>query len=341
MTVASSRKKCPVTYSEVPPFFSLVDYRNDYFISDDPNKIMEFYNGFENRDQLIQWMKERPNGVANIQEVEGNKDIIVVIPTADFNGKYAKECREKIFKGLHIIFVESGEILDPYFNYAHNCNVGIRKAMEYDPKWVAVSNDDMYKIDEISILRKWVGEAPQFSDIILARKNGDYRSYLSLISRLNIFGKLLVNIFHILPLKGINFGIDSLCLMKKFDIQLIGVAKKDRTSKNVLLKKRTEILNVNNFVIFRSGFVEDKGGILFDETFINGYEDLDLTINILKESNNIHFIDYRIGDYAGSTLGTNVNRSVREVANVAYFNSKYHELIDILINSNSKVYWPP
>ena len=35
-------------------------------------------------------MKERPKGIANIHEVEGNKDIIVVIPTADYNGKYAK-----------------------------------------------------------------------------------------------------------------------------------------------------------------------------------------------------------------------------------------------------------
>ena len=132
--------------------FSLVDYRNNYFISDDPNKIIEFYNGFKNRNQLIQWMRERPKGVANIHEVDGDKEIIVVIPTADFNGRYARECREVIFKGLHIIFVESGEVPDPYFNYAHNVNVGIKKAMEYSPKWVVVSNDDMYKIDSSSYL---------------------------------------------------------------------------------------------------------------------------------------------------------------------------------------------
>ena len=61
---------------------------------------MEFYKSFENREQLIRWMRERPKGVANIREVEGGKEIIVVIPTADFNGKYARECRENIFKGL-------------------------------------------------------------------------------------------------------------------------------------------------------------------------------------------------------------------------------------------------
>ena len=93
-----SRLFCPITQYFGDLSFSLVDYKNNYFTSNDPNKIIEFYNGFENRDQLIQWMRERPKGVANIHEFEGDKDIIVVIPTADFNGKYAKECRENIFK---------------------------------------------------------------------------------------------------------------------------------------------------------------------------------------------------------------------------------------------------
>ena len=143
--IQNNRLRCKFEKNNTVLFFSLVDYRNNLFTSNDPEKIIEFYNGFHNRDQLIQWMKERPKGASYIHEVEGNKDIIVVIPTADFNGKYARTCREEIFKGLHMVFVESGENPDPYFNYAHNCNVGIKRAMEYNPKWVVVSNDDMRK----------------------------------------------------------------------------------------------------------------------------------------------------------------------------------------------------
>ena len=149
-----NRLICPMDSSTDGLFFSLVDYRNFYFTSNDPIKIIEFYDGFENRDQLIQWMKERPKGTATIIEVDGHKEIIVVIPTSDFNGKYAKECRENIFKGLHMVFVESGGKEDFYFNYAHNCNMGIKKAIEYNPKWVVVSNDDMEKIDEVGTLMK-------------------------------------------------------------------------------------------------------------------------------------------------------------------------------------------
>jgi len=73
-------------------FFSLVDYRNNLFTSNDPKKIMEFYDSVENHDRLIQWMKERLNSVSYIHEVDGQKDIIVVIPIADFNRNYAREC---------------------------------------------------------------------------------------------------------------------------------------------------------------------------------------------------------------------------------------------------------
>ena len=136
-----NRRSSPFENFEICLTFSLVDYRNQYFVNDDPDKIIEFYNGFRSQDQLIQWMKERPRGTAKIHEVDGIRDIIVVITTADFNGRYAKECRENIFKGLYMIFVESAEMPDPYFNNAHNINVGIEKAMEYNPKWIVFSGD--------------------------------------------------------------------------------------------------------------------------------------------------------------------------------------------------------
>ena len=153
-TMKQSRKQSQFSKSRSILTFSLVDYRNNYFTSDDSNKIIEFYNGFENRDKLIQWMRERPKGVSTIHEVEGDKDVVVVIPTADFNGKYAKECRENIFKGLHIIFVESGGKGDFYFNIAHNFNVGIKKAMKYNPKWIVFSGDDMVQVDDITVLKR-------------------------------------------------------------------------------------------------------------------------------------------------------------------------------------------
>ena len=36
-----------------------MDYRNSSFTSENTDKIIEFYESFENRDYLIEWMKER------------------------------------------------------------------------------------------------------------------------------------------------------------------------------------------------------------------------------------------------------------------------------------------
>ena len=83
MSVEKKRTECQSDLKQNTLSFTLIDYRNNYFMSNDPKKIIEFYNGFDNPEDLIQWMKERPKGVATIHEVEGDKDIIVVIPTSD------------------------------------------------------------------------------------------------------------------------------------------------------------------------------------------------------------------------------------------------------------------
>jgi len=54
-------------------FFSLVGYRNNYFLSRDPKDIIHFYEGFESRDELIESMKKRPKGSCELKEVEGKK----------------------------------------------------------------------------------------------------------------------------------------------------------------------------------------------------------------------------------------------------------------------------
>ena len=69
--IQNNRLRCKFEKNNTVLFFSLVDYRNNLFTSNDPEKIIEFYNGFHNRDQLIQWMKERPKGASYIHEVEG------------------------------------------------------------------------------------------------------------------------------------------------------------------------------------------------------------------------------------------------------------------------------
>ncbi|MEM0136498.1 MAG: hypothetical protein QXU18_14930 [Thermoplasmatales archaeon] len=317
---------CPFNKNEALIFFSLVDYRNNYFTSNDPEKIIEFYNGFENRAQLIQWMKERPKGISNITEVPGDKEVIVVIPTADINGKYARECKENIFNGLHIIFVDSGEYKDPYFNFGHTCNVGIRKAMEYNPKWVVLSNDDMIKIDETNILIRSLKEMDYESVNVVLTKNNIQNSTPTVVCHLNFFGKLVVEIFSITNLQNVLHEIKLFIKINKvnasFGNKLIILGAEGNRFFRKFFKADYTYVNFQSFGIFSSKFIKDNE-TLFDETYINAHEDQDLAIQLSFEPTKIAYTDFHINGIGGVSLGSNFVRGLRTVASDSYFNNKW------------------
>lgn len=315
--VNACRRICQTDLSDNSLFFSLTDYRNNYFISKDPKKVIEFYNGFESREQLTQWMKERPKGVANIHEVEGDKDIVVVIPTADFEGKYAKECRNTLFKGLHIIFVESAEIPDPYFNGAHNVNVGLKKALEYNSRWVVFSNDDMIFVDSVDILKRELSKLDtQKIDFALCSQ-GKYHTIPSRIAAPLFYRKV---IFSILNHRG--FYKERLYLEKKFLIHLFPETENYFFGKHFFKKVGKQFINFGNFVAFNTNLLISESPFMFDEHYINGVEDHELSFRLFDEGKRFSIINYRIGDVVGGTLGLSPERALRDIANLAYFNEK-------------------
>jgi len=303
-------------------FFSVMDYRNNYFLSSDPKDIIHFYEGFENKEELIDWMKERPKGSYEIMEVEGKKDIIVVIPTADFEGEYAKRCREEIFKGLHIIFVVSGKG-NNYFNYAHNCNVGINKAMDYNPNWIILSNDDMYKIDDINFLKNELenldkrnidivlGDPP---DIIKIGKPTIIRDIIYFLYNSNVRNRIRLEKYFIKKLKmKIYFTasgtfIDKLLYNNIYEFYSMGVVYGSMTILNFRIAK-----NYNE--------------VLFDETYINGYEDIDFYLRLNMEKVSKGYTKFKVGAIGGASLGKNGSvRTMRDIANLIYFNCKFEKL---------------
>jgi len=294
MVPRKSRLFCCKEKIDTNIFFSLIDYRNNYFTSDNPNKIVEFYNDFENREQLIEWMKERPKGANIIKEVEGEKDIIVVIPTADFNGKYAKECRDNIFNGLHIVFVESGGKSDFYFNYAHNCNVGIKKAMEYNPKWVIVSNDDMYKEDEVGVLKDKLSQLNNEDvDLVACETTYGYHSTPVKIVFLNKIGLRLYsrrfrkNRINLMPnfvkRMSLNFIFTPVNKSKR---NLVKITKMSMLKQNIFTKiffhdTGIRMIQIGAFEIFSSNLINKLKIDTFNEDYINAVEDIDLSYRIL------------------------------------------------------------
>ena len=258
-------------------------------------------------------MKERPKGIANIHEVDGDKDIIVVIPTADLNGKYARNCQDNIFKGLHLVFVESGEAPDPYFNFAHNVNVGIKKALEYGPKWVVVSNDDMEKVDSIFKLREELNKLEDSADQMILVKGKGFHSKLIKIGYRTIFTKFLKYIGNNATILKIENAIED-----KYG-KLIGI---DRyySIHTFFTSSIYKVRNPASFFILSRSTLLKFNSELYDETYINGFEDVDVILT--KFFNNYVFIKYGINDYegvGGQSMGrSNSMRFIRDIINKIY-----------------------
>lgn len=312
---------CPLLLEPNSHSFSLLDYRNNYFTSNDPNKITEFYNSFEDRNQLIRWMIERPTGVNTIYEVEGNKDVIVVIPTADYNGKFARNCRENIFAGLHIIFVESGLKEEFYFNYARNCNKGVKKAMQYEPKWIVISNDDMEKQDDIKVLTEQLKTINNNDRELVYAKPSLYHSYNSSIGETKVILTFLGLLIHNLIKGSVRVFLEQQKILKSYSARTL-LGPRNKVLAKIFLKNPRFFRMTSTFTILSGLFCKSKEGSVFNEVYINGVEDWELSLSLSTKSENLCVINYRIKDLVGETLGTGLQRRMRGIINQIYFDER-------------------
>jgi hypothetical protein len=312
-----------------------MDYLNNLFMSNDPKDILRFYDYFENRDQLIKWMKERPKG--NYRIVEFNKDendIIVVIPTIDVNGKFAKTCREEIFKGLHIIFVESGGFKDYYFNIAHCNNLGFKKAIEYNPKWIIWSGDDMYKIDDVEILKNELSKIDYKDYEVVFAKESNYHTIPCYIYKYNIYNYIFDVLYLLLYKKYFyQLKLQQFKLINNFNVKYWVRPNKNNKFKKILKLinklldtiKNTDFIQMVDFVIFSSNLFKKFENFYYDETFINGSEEVDFSFKIKINKIKYKIINYQIGDFMGSSLGKDELRAMRNTIGYVYFSYKFEK----------------
>lgn len=322
MIIKSSKRICRLEAVEKPLFFSLMEYLNNYFTSNDLEKITTFYNFFPDKYKLIEWMIQRPKGVTNISEIEGDTDIVIVIPTANVNGKYAQECKNTIFKGFKIIFVESAENPDPYFNYSHSCNTGIKKALEYNPKWVVLSNDDVIFQDEPYELKSQLDSIDEDTEVVFSKPT-NYHSYDIWISRIRLI--FFIRMFFS---KERNF----MRTLKMFGIKYTTVGEPNNNVLSILynklyFKKLFVLKQIGSFGIFSSQFLNRFNSDLLDETFINHMEDMDLSLRLYVRLTKFGVINYNISDRIGSSIGRGEGRKLRSIASQVYFIEKNKKLL--------------
>jgi hypothetical protein len=301
--------------------FSLLDYRNNMYNSSSIDRIFDFYESFPNTESLIKWMRERPHGRTTIYECAGNRDIVVIIPTSNFDGDLAKTCRDSIFKGLQIIFVESGLPRDNYFNYAYSCNIGVSRALSFDPKWVVVSNDDMEKVDDVSKLIRELKNSNKDAMVIWTDENDILQHNFEILGS-TILLKLLMRVSKTLKIFFRSLRVRNLYLFTKFNIYL--KPRYAKSNYNFISKVLYKVIGnykvPGHFSIYNPEFIKSMGEKLFDETFINGFEDSWLGINLVIKKTKCDIINYKIRPIEGASLGKGILRYLRNFNNLALYN---------------------
>lgn len=294
---------------------------NKEFTSNSPEEVRHFYDHFRSRDELVAWMKERPPGRAELFEVDGKKDVIVVIPTSAVEGPLATRCRTQLFRGQHIIFVDS-KGLDPLFNYARNVNKGVRRALEIGSKWVIVANDDTVGVDPISTLVLGLEKIdPEKTTIAYPVPFSTYHSVKASLVYLKKWAYPLLRVkraeirkIHNLSMR---FGVKYEFMPDHlFRGGYRGLAYRP------FISRVAGYVDTVSFGVYSSRLALDLGGKLYDEVYINHTEESDLAFRMWMKQTGIRHISFRVDEGVGTTLGTGQVRFLRNVASLAYLNYK-------------------
>ncbi|BFI73752.1 hypothetical protein YN1_7390 [Nanoarchaeota archaeon] len=282
------------------------------YYSDKVEDIIKFYYCFDSIEELIEWMKSRPSAPINIVEKEGNSDIVFVIPTPNANDELTQNL-SKSLNGFHQIFVESS---GKYFNYARSINRGVKEALKYNPKWIIVSNNDIIIKDDINKLYQKLMEIDNKKYDAVIGAGGKYSFELckfNILSNLAIFTKYK----------------DKFKILKKFKVNyyIYQYIKFFRIVCNTVMSVRN-IAFFGEFTIISPKYIIENN-LLFDETYINGVEDVNLFLDII---NRMKFskIYLKLEHLSGQTLGVGDKRNIKGLINMIYLNYKIkNKLINI------------
>ncbi|MGC2288959.1 MAG: hypothetical protein WA688_03785 [Thermoplasmata archaeon] len=265
-------------------------------------------------------MKQRSTSEPRLREVDGEKDLVVVIPTADYDGEMATRCREEVFKGQHIIFVESREFPDPFFNFAKFVNAGFTRALDYNPDWVAYSGDDVYKIDDLSTLKQGLSRlASRNLKTVFFDPPGTYYSVPSTVVR---FNSLFLVAMFLLGGKRKRFST----LLRKYRLRYAPASPTAlRKTPRFMYEILCRYIDTNSLGVYSSAFVKSCSGRPFDQVYINSHEETDLAIQLAASPSDYAFVKYRVGTSVGATLGQHEARALRAIAGLSYLNQKLED----------------
>jgi GT2 family glycosyltransferase len=314
--------------------------------SNDINKMARFYSLNTSINGLVKFSRNRPRAEITIHKKRWAKSpVVVVIPTADANGILARNVTS-IFSPLPIVLTQSN---GRYFNYGRSLNAGISEALNADPTWVIIANDDLIHVGNTNKLVELLGGITN-AEVVLAKpsQHGSAWQHSALLSIeknskiSDLMWSLLWSFMH----TSLSAQLISSLVEKRYGLQYqIAPIPESILQNRSLLgldRQRTYYLfhsiharktgiyfrNFSAFGAFRSSILARER---FDETFINGYEDTDFSFRLWLQKRKVVIANYKIAHLGGYSLSRSRKamsiRIMHEVFNKLYFSFKNRNLI--------------
>ncbi len=291
--------------------------REALFRSQNPEDLVSLYQSFHSVADIRNFLCSRPKGKPTVVPHlgRGKPDCVAVVPTADASGPLASEFLRS-FPHLDILLVESRGW---GFNFAHSMNVGISAALELDPKWIVLTNDDLSPQSPWSEWRtemdKREGTEWIKPTIYCDRKMLSSSWILTLLNEDTISWKLGHRLSQRSGEKDGTYNV-FLSFARKLGVPPVLPVKTEplRGVSDHFLAKRFRVTTVPTFLsvqpisIYRSSVLENTR---FDERYTNALEDTDLSLRLAQEKHPGRLVRIGVNTRMGGSLGTSRIRWLR------------------------------
>ena len=290
---------------------NLKDVEPNYFGTE--QEILKFYEEFHNYNYLIRWLlgvkRKEPKIIVKKSKIT---KVVAVIPTR--SAKNITSLKKK-YGDISLVIAVNQKGMG-HFNYAYAINKAIKEALKMKPLWLIVANDDIKDVGKTSDLVKILDTIDNHSiDVVFPNYTTLYPySHEFVLVRYRFYSSL------VLWLARRKTTFLTYLLHKKYDIRIF--AQPSSWREKLVFKAIANFTNIGDFSILSSEFVRNNGNSLFDDTFLNGDEDIEVSLRFKK--NRIEHINYKVEcGKGGSTLGHSNERDLREVADECYIYHRY------------------
>jgi len=288
------------------------DTLNVLLMSSRAEDVVSFLDHFAARDQLVEWLTQRPRDEPRVRVVDGDASVAtVVIPTANSSGLLATRCVTEIFPGVKTILVEGKYGEDGHFNLPHNINVGLSLAAKGPSPWIVIASDDMIRMDGVEVLVSGLNAVDSTKyDTLFTEPDGVYHSMWSKLGPPSLARRLYWS--------SNRFGRLALAAERKFGVKVMDSFAKGWRA--LLGGRGYRHLSIASFGIVSRDFVRVSSGRPFNESFIAEAFDVELSLRLTRDPARYSFVRYRIGEDVGATLGMGFRRRLTVVAANALLN---------------------